>query len=208
MTEWPKNKELLKSMQHIVVFIGPEGSGKTTMALRLTEETGLPYISTGDIIRDLAASDFSTSYGQACREMFENHAYLDGQTLLEILALRLGKEDTKGGFILDGGMRTIEETEKFHLILEMAKRDHLPLKTVLLQAPEAVSIKRLVGEEGRNRADDTVEGVTKRLLNYHNKLEDRLNLIQSRENWCLVEVDATEGVEATYGRVIETILGI
>ena len=31
----------------IVGFIGPEGSGKTTMASKLSEISGKPYISTG-----------------------------------------------------------------------------------------------------------------------------------------------------------------
>jgi len=191
--------------RRIVVFIGPEGSGKTTQALKLAEATGKPYISTGDTLRDLAANDFATKYGEACRRMFAEHAYLDGGLLLEILALRFGQEDTAGGFVLDGGMRTVEETEDFQKVLNMAGRGDLPITVLLLEIPDEISIERLVGEDGRNRKDDTEHGVRTRLEKYHHKLEERLRLIA--QNWHLTPVSAEGPIEETFvSLVLEVIL--
>lgn len=197
---------MLFPVPQIVVFIGPEGSGKTTQALKLKNETSWPYISTGDIIRNLAATDFTTKYGEECRKLAAEHGYLSGQSLVEILALRLKEEDTAGGFILDGGMRTVEETEKFQWVLETADRKGLPLKTILLQTSDEICIERLAGEGGRKRADDTKEGVQKRLSNYHHRLEDRLALIRKQQGWDLKEVNASQEIDKVFSQVLEALL--
>ena len=133
-----------------VAFIGPEGSGKTTIAKRLSLELNKPYITTGDIIRDLAAND-QGRLGIACREMFSAHRYLDWQTLLKILANRLSKADSAKGFVLDGGFRTLEETQQFKDMLLGIDRN-LPLTVVHLRIPAWMSFERLVwGPNARKR---------------------------------------------------------
>ncbi len=207
MKENLRREEVLKNTKQIYVFIGPEGSGKTDTARDLAKETGLPYISTGDILRDLATRDFETKYGEMCRKMFAESVYLDGDTLLEILVGRLSSEDTSRGFVLDGGMRTVEETEKFHLVLEMAGRGALPVKVLQLSIPESVSFERLLGDAGRNRPGDTPEGVAKRLASYYHLLDERLALIMERDNWQLELVDANVSPqEVVYERVVDVIL--
>lgn len=57
MSEQDRRKEKLEIDNRIIVFIGAEGSGKTTVAKRLAEESRKPYITTGDTIRDLATND-------------------------------------------------------------------------------------------------------------------------------------------------------
>lgn len=192
---------MLKNIKQIVIFIGPEGSGKTVNALRLKNEVGVPYISTGDIIRDLATNDFETKYGDLCRKMFSEATYLDGHTLMEILTNRLKMADTANGFILDGGLRTVEETKGFRNILKNSKRDNLPLKVIFLKTPTEVSVKRLTGVGGRNRYDDTLEKVNKRLNSFYSTLSDRLETVKN-EKWELIEIDATPSLDKVYKEVL------
>lgn len=119
MTEKNRNTEKLQLHNRIVVFIGAEGSGKTTQAKTLALETGKPYITTGDLIRDLAANDNGVLVDE-CREMFEKHIYLSGETLLAILIDRFSKADAAKGFVLDGGLRTVEETADFQNMMDQA----------------------------------------------------------------------------------------
>ena len=202
----PEKKEYLHLGKRIIVFIGPEGSGKTTMAKRLAEETGRPYITTGDIIRDLAAND-EGPLGDECRQMFATRSYLNGATLLRILVQRFSNDDTVDGFVLDGGLRTLEETEDFQDMLEQADRC-LPLSVIHLRIPAWMSFDRLVtGPLARQRNDDTVEGVTSRLGKFYLNLARRVDVIRSQPNWDLLHVDATGPIEKTYSKV-KSVLGI
>lgn len=205
MTEKLGTKEGLLTYRQIVVFIGPEGSGKTTQALLLAEATGMPYISTGDILRELAANDITTRFGEACRKMFEENTYLDGPTLLEILVERLRQPDTRDGFILDGGMRSLEETRDFQMILNEADRGDLFVRVVQLLISEETSLSRLTGDGGRGRKDGTQDGVRSRLEKYKYLLSERLELIMTQPGWSLSPLDAERLVEEVYGDVCEVL---
>ena len=187
--------------REIVIFIGPEGSGKTTHACLLAEETGKPYVTTGDIIRDLAQKD-PGPLGDECREMFASHGYLDGATLLKILVHRFGQDDVASGLVLDGGLRTLEETVDFTSMLAEAGLD-LPVAVVHLRIPGWMSFERLAfGEVARKRKDDTIEGVLSRLSKYYHQLGKRAAVIESWSGCKLVHIDATAPVEAVYAEVV------
>lgn len=204
MTESDDKEERLEIGKRIIVFIGGEGSGKTTVAKRLAEESGKPYVTTGDIIRELAAND-PGPLGDECRVMFATHSYLAGETLLRILVERFGREDTSEGFILDGGLRTLEETVDFQSMLAGAGRA-LPLTVIYLQLSDEESIRRLVtGQDARGRDDDTMEGVRARLAKFHFQLPERLEIIGGQPSWALIPVDATPDREMVYKEVREIL---
>jgi adenylate kinase len=201
MVERAKNKESLDLGERIIVFIGPEGSGKTTIAKSLAQESGKPYITTRGILEDLADND-PGPWGQACREMFEKRTYLDGETLLEILIDRFSKDDVAEGFILDGGLRTVEETVGFPEMLKEAGC-FLPLDVIYLQIPEDTTYERLVwGKNARRRNDDTPDGVAKRLDKFNYRLDERISFIKDEERWRIFEIDATPSIGQVYQEVL------
>ncbi len=186
--------------KQIVIFIGPEGSGKTSIAKRLAAESGTPYIATGDILRDMAKND-KTEYGDACRAMLAEHRYLESKTLLAILVKRFSQDDLKEGFILDGGLRTVGETEGFQSVLEKADRI-MPITAVFLRIPGWMSFQRLMSEKNlRKREDDTVEGILNRLSNYYNQLGRRADLIKKQKDWRLLHINAMGNIEDVFNDV-------
>lgn len=191
--------------RQIVTLMGPEGSGKTTIAKQLAAATKKPYFTIGDILREMAAND-RTEYGNECRAMFAEHRYLHPQMLLDILVTRLKRDDLGEGFILDGGLRTVEEVNGFQSVLERANRV-MPVTVINLHIPGWMSIHRLItAEDARKRDDDTVGGVLSRLSNFYNNLSERATLIKNQENWNLVQVNATGTIDETFNKVREVII--
>lgn len=205
MVERVGGKERLDLGERIVLFIGPEGSGKTTAAVPLAKESGKEYLRTSHMIRYVADND-PGPLGDECRAMWENSGYLSGPSLLLVLGKTLKDRQLKGGFILDGGLRTIEETRGFPKMLEEAGYS-LPLDVIYLNMPDEESFVRLVtGKNARKRDDDTPERVKSRLEEYHNNLEERLEFIRNQENWRLIEVDARQRKHEVFRDVVNSLL--
>lgn len=187
-------------------FIGPEGSGKTTQAARLAKEVDKPFFTTSDLLHDLAKND-PGPLGDACRNMFETHTYLPGDQFLQIIAQRLSKPDIESGVVVDGSLRTYEETVGYPAMLESIDRQ-MPMTVIYLNIPEEVSYERLVtGEHARKRDHDSIEGVAGRLAEFHNRLEERLEFIVNQKDWRLLEVDASLSPDEVFQSICE-VLGI
>ncbi|HCQ31462.1 TPA: hypothetical protein DIU27_03725 [Candidatus Collierbacteria bacterium] len=188
----------------IVVFIGPEGSGKTTMAKKLAEQTGLPRITTGDIIRDLAKND-DGPLGEECRTILKANTYLSPESFLKIMSERFRQKDVSEGMILDGSMRTLRETQDFHLVLREASL-RLPLSVVYLHIPLLTSFSRLVfSKNARKRDDDTLLGVAGRLSVFHFQLNKRVEAIRNQQGWSLQKVDATQPMEQVFEEILHVL---
>jgi adenylate kinase len=205
MLEQDKRKETIQFSKRIISFIGPEGSGKTTQAHKLCNDSGKPYLTTGDTLRYYRDNDRGR-LGDACRKMFSENTYLAGELLLEIMSERFGSDDTKDGFVLDGGFRTVEETLGFPATIENAGRN-FPVTVIYLNIPREVCYERLVrGKNARKRYDDTEEALTSRLDKFYDHLEERLDLIKSNPNWNFVEIDGTASVKEIYENILRSVV--
>jgi len=175
----------------IIAFTGAEGSGKSTQAKNLAKRLNLPYVSTGNMLRDAAEND-TTELGDACRKMFERHNYLPAEKLLEVVGKRLKKDDIDKGVILDGGFRTLEETENFPEMLLRTGKD-FSVRVFFLKVPYWKCAERLMGENGRKRADDTPTAWLSRMKEFNTGLGERMSLIRNR--WSLQTIDGGETEE-------------
>jgi len=186
----------------IIAFTGPEGSGKSTQARDMAKRLNLPYVSTGDMLREAAKNDDS-ELGDACRKMFEEHVYLSPTKLLEVVGKRLKNDDVDKGVVLDGGFRTVEETQNFSRMLESTGKDFL-VKVLFLRVPMWQCAQRLMGEGGRKREDDTPEAWLRRMGEFNSGLGTRMSMI--RREWSLeivngnkTEAEVTKDLAARVG---------
>ncbi len=188
-----------------ISFIGPEGAGKSEIAKPLSVATGKPYFTTGDAIRDIAATDHGP-LGDKCREIIKNADYLPGTTLLKIVLERLSKPDVAQGFIMDGGLRTLTEARGFPETLSEAGITY-PLDVIYMDIPEEMSYERLIfGENARKREDDTVEKLASRLQKFKYQLAERVEEINKQPNWRFFIIDATKSKKEVYDSVVQSIL--
>lgn len=104
----------------ILMMLGAQGTGKGTVAGILSEKTGWPQISTGDIFRKNISEN--TELGIEANKYISKGNLVPDEITVPMVAARLSEEDAKNGAILDGFPRTIEQAIKLDEILEQQNR--------------------------------------------------------------------------------------
>lgn len=171
-----------------ILLIGPQGSGKSTQGKRLAEYRNIPYISTGDIFRNIALKD--SPEGKEIKNILESGQLVSDEKTRELIKERLQQSDVQRGFILDGYPRTSEQVDLFTVI--DLKFD----KIFYLNVPDDEVIKRLMN---RGRIDDTQEVIKTRLDVYKLKTEALVEALKGFGN--LIEVDAGKNVEEVWEEI-------
>jgi adenylate kinase len=185
-----------------LILLGPPGAGKGTQAARLREDFSLPYIGTGDLLREHKAQQ--TGLGK------EAASYMEAGKLVPddlVIAMILGKVEEEGedGFLLDGFPRTVPQADA--LAEELERRGRRLTAALLVEAPDDVVIQRLSGRrqcanghvyhvdfdppkhEGMcdqcprplfRREDDDPDKIRERLATYHEQTEPLTEYYEER----------------------------
>jgi adenylate kinase len=195
-----------------LIFLGPPGAGKGTLAARAVDILKLPHISTGNIFR--AAIAEQSPLGIKVKAILDAGKLVDDETTIELVKERLAREDAGKGYILDGFPRTIPQAEA---LAEFSTVD----KVVNFDIPDAGVLERLGGRRvcrkcGHNfhmifdkpkkdgvcdhcggevytRADDKREAVQKRLEVYRAQTAPLIDFY--RKKGLLVDVDARPAID-------------
>ncbi|MBI2605232.1 MAG: adenylate kinase [Deltaproteobacteria bacterium] len=99
----------------VVVLLGAPGSGKGTQAKNLIQRLGIPQLSTGDMLR--AAVNSVSDVGKQAAEYLQRGALVPDSLVLSLIEERLGGQDCKDGFILDGFPRNIAQADALEALL-------------------------------------------------------------------------------------------
>ncbi|HEV7774907.1 MAG TPA: adenylate kinase [Conexibacter sp.] len=178
-----------------LILFGPPGAGKGTQAARLQEDFRLPYVATGDILR--AAVKDGTELGLKAKGFMDAGELVPDELVIDLIVDRIGADDARDGFILDGFPRTRAQADALAKAFdELGRR----ITAVLLfDVPDEDLVRRISGRrvsvktgrvyhvesdppkhEGRcdvdgsrlvQRDDDKPEVVEKRLEVYHDETE-------------------------------------
>ncbi len=121
--------------------MGPPGVGKGTQAQKLRVLLRVPHVSTGDILREAVNS--ATALGSKVGAFLESGTLVPDDLMAELIASRLGRDDAKGGFVLDGFPRTLDQVTTLDRVLG---RLGVALdRAFALAAPEDEIVRRLSG---------------------------------------------------------------
>jgi adenylate kinase len=123
-----------------LILLGPPGAGKGTQAGRLSDDFGLPYIGTGDLLREHRREQ--TELGRQAEE-FMAAGHLVPDDLVIAMILEKIADEGDDGFLLDGFPRTIGQADA--LGDEMEKRGRRLTAALLIEAPDEVVVERLSG---------------------------------------------------------------
>lgn len=124
-----------------LLIFGPPGSGKGTQADFLTQDYGVPQISTGDILREDVRR--GTPLGLKANEYMTRGELVPDEVMVEMIRERISRPDCAGGFLLDGFPRTVPQAEALDQMLESLGRRIDKLLYLHVEAEELV--QRLTG---------------------------------------------------------------
>ncbi|MEK0306203.1 adenylate kinase [Bifidobacterium favimelis] len=184
-------------MARRMLIMGPQGVGKGTQAALLAKHYGIPTISTGDIFRYNLKN--GTELGKRARAYTDKGELVPDELTNSIVEDRLGMEDVKQGWILDGYPRSSSQVEALDRML--ARMGTGLDAVVALDADRQVLMDRMrkrAQEEGR--ADDTPEAIAKRLDIYAHETRPLLDVY--RDRGLLVEIDGVGRIEEISRRII------
>lgn len=119
-----------------MVFLGPPGAGKGTLAAMASEHLSIPHISTGDLFR--AAIKNETELGKKVKEILAEGRLVPDDLTIALVRERFAQPDVKNGWILDGFPRTIPQAEALQQISPVEK-------VVNFDVEDSVILFRLTG---------------------------------------------------------------
>ena len=207
-----------------LVMLGAPGAGKGTQAKRLAEKYRIPHISTGDIFRSNIKN--GTELGKKVKGFLDSGALVPDELTVDLVMDRIGQEDCRNGYILDGFPRTIRQAEKLTEALQ-GKGGEIDW-AVNVEVPDEAIVERMSGrrmcpscgasyhvvnippkKEGvcdqcgaqlTTRPDDEPETVRKRLEVYHQQTQPLIDYY--KEKGRVLDVDGTKPMEQVFQAIV------
>jgi adenylate kinase len=183
-----------------LLVLGPQGSGKGTQASRLSEDHGIPHVSTGEMFR--AAIAAGSDLGRRVEPILAAGELVPDDLTVELIRERLSEPDAERGFVLDGFPRNLAQAEALDAMLAEIGRG---LDAVLFfDISDGVAVERLRGRaRAEGREDDTPEAIARRLELYHEHTEPVVE--RYRATGKLVPLHAERSIEQVANEIAEAL---
>src|SRR3712207_5890894 len=91
-----------------LILLGPPGAGKGTQAQRLRSDFDLPFVSTGDLLREHRAN--GTALGEQAKGYLERGELVPDELVIAMILAKV-EADGDDGFLLDGFPRTTRQAD-------------------------------------------------------------------------------------------------
>lgn len=205
-------------------MLGPPGAGKGTQAMRFARQRGVPWISTGAMLRE--AVQAGTELGRAAKSIMDAGRLVGDDVVIGIVRSRLEQRDAMDGFVLDGFPRSLPQAEALDTLIV----DRGPLVIVDIEVPEETLVSRLQARRickncgwnatpGVNtcekcggplvmRSDDNGEVVRERLQVYARSTQPIVEFYRGRPTFRCVDGDQTlDSVAADISAAVASVTG-
>jgi len=213
-----------------MIMLGAPGAGKGTQARMLSEELGLPQVSSGDIFRENLKH--ATALGLLAKGYMDRGELVPDDVTISMVMERLSRADCAGGAVLDGFPRTLAQAEALRQAL--AARNVRVSLVPLLEVSDDAVIDRLAGRrvcrdcqamyhvafsppkvEGvcdkcggqlYRRADDEPETVRNRLFVYYKQTAPLVGYYFA--HGVLVTIDGDRPIEAVQADLLAAVRAV
>lgn len=163
-----------------LVILGGSGSGKSTQGQTLCRHFDIPYVSTGEILRQAMSGEKLlpswevnqgldghanlNNLGRYAQPYVEKGELVPDDMMIELIRMQFKQLDVNSGWLLEGYPRTAFQAEELDFLL-----DSLGQKldwAIYLQVPEAVMVSRCLG---RSLPDEQPEIVQRRIELFYDR---------------------------------------
>ena len=189
-----------------IILLGGQGSGKGTQAKLLSEEFGIPHISTGDMFRNHIAN--KTPIGLKVKALSDMGTLCPEDITIQMLLERIQEPDTANGFILDGYPRTLRQAKELDdFLLDNLEIDDTDTLAIALKISDELALSRILkrGKE-EHRADDTHEDIVRhRLSQYHANSKSILDFYNEQGILHVIHADEHDTPDMVYKKIKEAV---
>ena len=205
-----------------MVFLGPPGAGKGTIAAKAKEYYDIPHISTGDLFRSNIKNE--TPLGLQVKSILASGGLVPDSITIEMVRNRIAEPDCRNGFILDGFPRTIPQADalaemtdldavvdfqisKEEVVKRLSGRRMCPstgkIYHIVFNPPKVEGKDDETGEDLIQRPDDKEEAIVHRLEVYTEQTEPLIEYY--RKKGLLKGVDASVKPSEVFELLKETL---
>lgn len=183
-----------KSKANRIFLLGPPGSGKSTVAQKLSQEFQMENISTGQILRDIVSTS-SDSVSIVIRDLMSTGQLIPAEIMKNIVFKRLSNSDCiNNGFVLDGYPPSRED------LSNLLDCNIIPTFVFYFECADATAIKRQCGRA--ERVTDVEEKALDRIKNFHEKIPDYETICtQWFKNIPVIKIDAENNPDTVYDTI-------
>lgn len=186
MSNSNKEKDPMK-----LVLIGIQGAGKSTQGNMLSEEFGIPYLSSGHVFREMAKD--KSQVGRMLKELLNGGSLVPDDLTLEIILTYLKKPEYANGYILDGFPRTVPQAEAFGDAVD---------KVIFIDVSDREALWRISGRVS-DREDETLMAIRRRIELFHENTEPVIGYY--RDQGKLIQVDGEQDVSAVFSAIMQAL---
>ena len=205
-----------------LVFLGPPGAGKGTIASEAKNHFDIPHISTGDLFRSHIKG--GTELGKQVQAILASGELVPDSVTIAMVEDRFKQEDARKGFILDGFPRTIAQADALSKMKNLdfvvnfvLDRDQIVARLsgrrvckstgrtyhILYNPPKVEGVDDETGEALIQRDDDKPEAILNRLAVYEAQTAPLIEYYRSRN--LLLDIDASPSPQEVLASLIEAL---
>ncbi len=174
-----------------IVLIGIQGAGKSTQGNLLSQELGIPYLSSGHIFRQMASQ--KTQLGRYVKETINAGVLIPDDMTIKIVNEYLSRPEYNKGYILDGFPRTVAQAKEFRNNIDIA---------IYLDVSDKEALWRISGRVS-DREDETIQALRKRIELFYEHTKPVLAYYGRARK--LIRIDGEQKIKTIFKKIIKEI---